>query len=125
MEQAAVVGGDESEGNRGAGEVGECLVDQFEGQMEQAVAAMQHGDQRIKRATTLGAGLGIMGLDQIDQRFPRDHFLHLAQKSLPPGALLGCGLLVITNPSCLLPVNPGLRLQAYFRMDRPSFPKRP
>lgn len=39
-----MVGGDEGVGNRGAGEVGECLDDQFEGQMEQVVAAMQHGD---------------------------------------------------------------------------------
>ena len=56
----------------------------------------QHGLERIGRATTLGAGLGIVGLDQINQCFPRHHNFHLAQKSLPPGAFFGRGLLVIT-----------------------------
>ena len=55
----------------------------------------QNGCQRIGRATTLGAGLGTVCLNQIKQRFPRHHFLYLAQKPFPPGALFGCGLLVI------------------------------
>ena len=57
---------------------------------------MQHGRERIGRATTLGAGLGIVGLDQINQCLPRHHIFHLAQKSLPLGAFFGSGLLVIT-----------------------------
>lgn len=69
----------------------------------------QHVCQRIGRPTTLGAGLGIVRLDQrigrldqIKQRFPKHDLLHLAQKSLPPGALLGCGLLVITESNLLV-----------------------
>jgi hypothetical protein len=39
----------------------------------------QHDRERIGHAPTLGVGLGIEGLDQINQRFPRHHLLHLAQ----------------------------------------------
>jgi hypothetical protein len=55
----------------------------------------QHSCEQIGRPTTLGVGLGIVGLDQINQRFPRNHLLHLAQKSPAHGALRGRGLLVI------------------------------
>ena len=87
----------------------------------------QHGRERIGRATTLGAGLGIVGLDQINQRFPRHHIFHLAQKSLPPGAFFGSGLLVFTESELLAAHEPSpyLRLQGYFRADCSGFPGSP
>jgi hypothetical protein len=87
----------------------------------------QHGRERIGRATTLGAGLGIVGLNQINQCFPRHHIFNLAQKSLPPGALFGSGLLVIIE-SELFAANkpiPYLRLHEYFRGDGSGFPEPP
>lgn len=87
----------------------------------------QHGCQRIGQATTLGASLGLVGLDQFKQRFPRHHHLHLAQKSLPLGALFSCGLLVITESELLAAHHPcvHLRLQGYFRADGLGFPESP
>jgi len=95
----------------------------------------QHGCQRIGRATTLGAGLGVVGLDEINQRFPRHHLLHFCQKTLAPGALLGCGLLLITVGEALREAvtellaahepSPRLRLQGYSRADSLSFPGAP
>ena len=77
---------------------------------------LQHGCQRIGRLPTLGAGLGIVGLDQINQRFPGHHLLNLGQKSLTPGALLGCGFLVTTESKLLAAHDPSapLRLHGYF-----------
>jgi hypothetical protein len=57
----------------------------------------QRGLKRRGRPTTLTADLGVVGLDQIDQRIPRHNSLHLAQKSLAPGPLFRRGLLVITK----------------------------
>jgi hypothetical protein len=87
----------------------------------------QHGCQRIGPATTLGAGLGVVGLDEINQRFPRHRLLHFCQKTHAPGALLGRGLLVITE-SELLAVHvpsPQLRLRVYFRAGGLCFPVSP
>ena len=56
----------------------------------------QHGLQRVSRTSALAAGLGILGLDQIDESLPGHHSLHLGQKSLPLGAFPRGGLLVIT-----------------------------
>jgi hypothetical protein len=50
---------------------------------------------------TVARRLGIVGLDQITQRFARSYFLHLAEKSLPLSALLGCCLLEITESELL------------------------
>ena len=87
----------------------------------------QHGCQRIGRATALGAGLGIVGLDLINHRFPRHHLLHFSQKTLAPRALLGRGLLVITESELLAAHEPSprLRLQGYFRADGSGFPEPP
>ena len=60
-----------------------------------------HGSKRIRRATPLGAGLGVQGLDQIDQLLPGNNSLHLGQKSLAPGAPYGRALLVITKTKLL------------------------
>jgi hypothetical protein len=56
----------------------------------------QHRGQRVGRPAAIHTRFGVVGFDQIKQCFPRHYLLHLAQKSLTPGALLGRGLLVIT-----------------------------
>ena len=56
---------------------------------------------RIGRATALGAGLGVVGFDQIDQWLSRHNGLHLAEKPHASGALPDRGLLVITKPKLL------------------------
>jgi len=61
----------------------------------------QYGVERIGWETTFGAGLGIVGIDHINQCFPRHQLLHRCQKMLAPGALLGCGLLGITESELL------------------------
>ena len=87
----------------------------------------QHGRERIGRASTLGAGLGIVGLNQLKQRFPRHHLLHLAQKPLAPCALLGRGLLVITESELLAAheLSLRLRLRGHSRADGLGFPGSP
>ena len=95
----------------------------------------QHGRERIGRATTLGAGLGIVGLNQINQFFPRHHIFYLDQKLLPPGALFGSRLPVITVGEALRAAltellaahkpSPYLRLQGYYRADGSGFPEPP
>jgi hypothetical protein len=68
-----------------------------------------------------------VGLDQINQRFPGHHFLHLGQKALAPCVLLCLGLLVIAK-SELLDVHessPRLRLQGHSRADGLDFPGAP
>ena len=95
----------------------------------------QHGRERIGRATTLGAGLGIVGLNQINQFFPRHHIFYLDQKVLPPGALFGSRLPVITVGEALRAAltellaahkpSPYLRLQGYYRADSSGFPEPP
>lgn len=91
----------------------------------------QHALQRIRRPFTPGAGLGIVGLNQIKQCFPWHHLLHLAQKSRALGSLLGGGLLVITVGEALRGAlsellaahepSPHLRLHGYFRADGLGF----
>ena len=44
----------------------------------------QHGSQRIRRATALVAGFGVVGLDQVDQCLPWHNRLHFLQKLLTP-----------------------------------------
>jgi hypothetical protein len=71
----------------------------------------QHGSQRIRRTTALGAGIGIMGLDQADQHLPWHNDLHLRQKSLASGAFFGRGLLVIAKAKLLASHQPSPYLQ--------------
>ena len=88
---------------------------------------VQHSCQRIGRPPTLGADLGIVGLDQIKQRFPGHHLLHLGQKALASGALLRRGLLVIAISELLAAHEPSprLRLQGHSRADGLGFPGAP
>jgi hypothetical protein len=87
----------------------------------------QHGYQRIGRKTTLGADLGIVGLNQINRCFPLHNIFHLAQKSFSAGALFGSGLLEITESELLAAPEPSpyLRLLGYFRADGWGFPEPP
>jgi hypothetical protein len=68
-----------------------------------------------------------VGLDQINQCFPRHNIFHLAQKSFSAGALFGSGLLVITESELLAAHEPSpyLRLLGYFRADGSSYPEPP
>jgi hypothetical protein len=66
----------------------------------------QHGGQRIRRAAAFAAGLGIVRLDQFNQGSPWHHLVHLSQELLTLGALLGCGLLVITKSQLLTAHHP-------------------
>jgi hypothetical protein len=53
----------------------------------------EHRGQRIGRSTDLLARFGVVGPDQSDQRQPRHYRLHLREKLLPIGQLLGRGQL--------------------------------
>ena len=66
----------------------------------------QHRRQRVRRPTSLLAALGVMGLDQVDQRLPGHHHLHLSEKLLPFGLLLGRGELVIREAELLAAHHP-------------------
>jgi len=61
----------------------------------------QHGGQGVGRAATFLAIPRVARLDQIDQRLPRHHLIHLSEKRLRLGALLGRGLLVIAETKLL------------------------
>ena len=62
----------------------------------------QHRLQQIGRPTRLTARLGVVRFDPFNQRLPGKGLLHLGQKALAPGALLGRGLLVITESELLV-----------------------
>ena len=87
----------------------------------------QHGFQRIRRATTLARRLGVVGLDQVDQRLPWHNDLHLREETLASGALFCRGLLVITEAKLLASHQPSpyLQSQAYFRAGGLGFPVSP
>ena len=87
----------------------------------------QNGGEPIGRPTTLGAGLGIVGLDQINQCFPRHNIFHLAQKSFSFGALFGSGLHKITESKLLAAHEPShlLRSQRNCRVVSPGYPELP
>jgi hypothetical protein len=57
----------------------------------------EHGVQWKGRAASFGAFLGVEGLNQINQRLPRHHLLHLGQDLLAFGLLFGGALLLITK----------------------------
>jgi hypothetical protein len=67
----------------------------------------------------LGAGFGVVGLDQVDQHLPWHNGLQLRQISLASGALCSRGLLVITKAKLLVDHHPRpyMQSQAYFRKD--------
>ncbi len=68
----------------------------------------QHGGQGIGRPAAFLALLGVLGLDQVAQRLSRHHHLHLREKLLPLGPLIGCGVLVVKAPKLVLANNPGM-----------------
>jgi len=72
-----------------------CYLDQrvLHGRIAEVVPLLQqmdpqHGLQWIRRPTALAAGLVVVGLDQIDQLFPRHNRFHLSQEELAPGIFL-------------------------------------
>jgi hypothetical protein len=68
----------------------------------------QHGFQRIRRATALGAGFGLVGLNQINQRLQWHNDLHLREETFAAGAffLPWSARIQSPKPSRLLPINP-------------------
>ena len=87
----------------------------------------QHGGQRIGRPASFFARLGVVGLDQVDQRLPGHHHLHLREKLLPFGLLLRRRQLVIREAKllaahCLIP---GLRSQSHCPANGLGFPGSP
>lgn len=87
----------------------------------------QHGGQRIGRPAALLAGLGVVGLNQVDQRLPGHHHLHLREELLPFGLLFGGGELVIREAELLAThyLSPGLRLQGHCPANGTGFPESP
>jgi hypothetical protein len=77
----------------------------------------QHGLQQVRRPATLAAGSGVVGLDQLNERFPRHNGLHLSQEALALGAVFCRRLLVITETELLgaHEASAQLRPQAYSR----------
>ena len=83
----------------------------------------QHRGQRVWRPATFLARLGVVGLDQFDQCLPWHHRLHLSEKLLVLGLLLGCGQLIVRETELLAAHQPcsGLRSQAIVpQIDRVS-----
>ncbi len=74
----------------------------------------QHLRKRIRRSAAFLARLGVVGLDQSDQRWPRHDHLNHGEKLLALGLLHRCGQLVIREAELLANnyPSPGLRLQA-------------
>jgi hypothetical protein len=87
----------------------------------------QHRCQRIGRPAAFLARLGVVRLGQIDECLPRHHSLHLGEKLLALGALLGRGQLIVRATELLAAHQPslGVRLQVHFRADGLGFPELP
>ncbi len=85
----------------------------------------QHRRQWIGRAAVFLARLGVVGLKQIDQCQPGHHRLHLSEKLLALGLLLGCGQLVIREAELRATdyLNLGLRSQGHCPFESPGFPR--
>ena len=82
----------------------------------------QHRLQWVGRPAALAAGPGVVGLNQIDQHFPRHNRFHLRQEALALGALFGRGLLVITKTELLdAHASRRLRSQGHSRAGRAVF----
>jgi hypothetical protein len=69
--------------------------------------------KRIGRTAALGAGSGVVRLDQIDEHFPRHHMLQLGEEFLTFGALVGCGLLVVSESKLLSSHEPSSYLPSH------------
>ena len=83
--------------------------------------------QRVGRAASFLACLGVVGLNQIDQCLPGHHHLHISEKLLALGLLLGRGQLVVreaellaAHQSCL-----GLRSRDHCPSISLDFPEPP
>ena len=87
----------------------------------------QHGLVCIGRSLSLGACLRVERLNQINQRLPRHHLVHLGQKLLTLGQLLSDALLVIPKAQLLASHQSSLgqRLLPYSCSDRVGFPESP
>jgi hypothetical protein len=86
------------------------------GRLTEAVPQMhqvdaQHDHQWIEKPTTLLAGLGVVGIDQVNERLPGNDRIHVAQEDLLAGALLGYGLLVVAEPELHATHYPGTGLR--------------
>ena len=102
----------------------------FHGRVTQRVPLLQemdaqHGGQRIRRPAALLAGFGVVGLNQVDQHLPGHHRLHLREKLLPLGLLLGRGELVIREAKLLASYqpSPGQRSGTHCPVDGLGFPE--
>jgi hypothetical protein len=81
----------------------------------------------MRRPAALLVGFGVAKLDQFDQRLPGHHRLHLREKVLPLGLLLGRGELVVREAKLVtanLP-SPGSRSQDYSPVAGLGFPESP
>jgi len=72
----------------------------------------QRGGQWKRRSAAILARIGVVGLNQLDQRLPRQHRLHLREELLPLGLLLGGGELVIKEAELLTAHVPSLGLRS-------------
>ena len=66
----------------------------------------QYGRQWVRRPVCLLAALGVVGLDQCDQRLLRHYHLHLREKLIAFGLLLGRGQLVVRKGKLLAAHHP-------------------
>jgi len=87
----------------------------------------QHRRQWVWGPTAFLAGLGVVGLDQGDQRLPGHHRLHLSEELLSLGLLLGCGELVVREAGLLAAhhPSPGMRSQGHCPAGGVGFPESP
>ena len=95
----------------------------------------RHSEVQAPLPATLARGLGVVGLDQLNQRFPRNNRLHLSQEALALGALFGRRLLIINVGEALRAAltellgaheaSLELRLQAHSRAGWQGFPESP
>lgn len=87
----------------------------------------EHGFQWGGWAASFGTSLGVVTLNQFDQRLPWHHCVHLCRKFLATGLLFRRALLVITKAQLLAThqSSPGLRSEPYSRLDRGGFPVSP
>jgi len=88
---------------------------------------MQHRGHVLRRAAAFLALIVVTGLDQSDQRLPRHHHLHLREKLLKHGLILGRGQVVIREAELLPTHHPRSRMrsQHHCRVDPFGFPESP